>query len=134
MDVADIAAAVKSVIDDFATTIGVLKYKAKTTENVYKQHAKTFSSAVNVNGHVAYDPSPDLLSAIGSNAPVQGVITFARLALTAAFPLLTVDTAITDKDRLSFDGCTWKVVGVHYTGRLQDLTEVVLVTFDKIEE
>lgn len=122
----------QATIEAYSSTVSVYKYSDTGTPNPYGQRARTFAVAVPVLGHVAYDPTKEMLTQIGEEGEASGMITFSRATLEAALPALNPETFVNDSDEVAIDGKRWRVIGIHLTGRLSTVHDIIVVTFDTI--
>lgn len=122
-----------TTIKPYLESVGVLKYVSMPTGSIYRQRAKTYSDPpIDVEGQVTFNPSKEMLSAIGERSDVTGMVTFPAIALQAVFPG-DYWVGISLSDRLVIRGIVYRVIGVHQTGDLHTTPELLVVTFQNLE-
>ena len=129
-----IAAQIEQAIQFYGEDVAVLKYATAPAGGLYKQKTRAFEPPVLVRGLPQYGRQEDMITIIGDGAPFEGVITFGRNHLRAAFPnaVPSVYDAIREEDELGLRGKRWRVVKVHRSGPMNGEHMIVLVFFDFI--
>lgn len=111
-----------------AGSIGVVKY-AGTVLDQYKQGEPTYAAfAVPTTGRGIRQPNMDQLSMIGDGESVEIAFVWSRLELarrfpSAADPMKSIDT----RDRLEFEGKTYRILSTHPTGKSHSVYTMLVV-------
>jgi len=145
----DVRSEVEATLLDYGRDILVNKLAAVAGGTLYEDGPLTFATGVAVKAHVAYGRFDEKVFSqqFDESLVYDGTVLFSSSLLLAALytppPPPTPPTPIpappdvrsllTIHDRLTFDGKTWRIVAVHYTGELRGEKMVVTVLFKGLE-
>lgn len=117
----DMAATVDRLLVDYGTElVSLLRYVDGELDPVYGTRAETYDDPVDSSCHVTYGRVEELELRVQLDEGVKydAVFVFGP-ALAALLPDVDVNRVLSVKDRLEFDGRSFRVTAVHNTGNLR---------------
>lgn len=131
-DKASIFAAVRRFTAFAQAPCSVLKFStASTTTDIYRDNTYSFDPGITVMCRPMIEPHDDDVQAFGLSRKTDAIFVFAADVLREKFPTRAEGEWIDTRDRVVFEGKTYKLWHADPTGRIEGEASVVVVAGDR---